>query len=239
MQSNLYDWLKMGSTSIPNVLFKRYSDLKLTAEEFVLVTYLLSQLSSQPIDEMDAISKDLGWDTMKIMEHMNQLMMKEYLAIELVTHSDGTKRDHFTLRPLFEQLDKQLSLAKQPKMQPSAMTMPTNEAAQLVRTFEREFGRVLTPIELETINQWLVMDSYQPDLIRLALKEAVIHQAISLKYIDKILLSWEKKNIRTVQEAQQELRRFQGRQEQAAQNAHYDDIEIPIVEWKSNKPQGE
>ncbi|MDO4775252.1 MAG: DnaD domain protein [Aerococcaceae bacterium] len=238
MQSNLYDWLKMGSTSIPNVLFKRYSDLKLTADEFVLITYLLSQLSSQPIDEMDAISKDLGWDTMTIMEHMNQLMMKEYLAIELMTNPDGTKSDHFTLRPLFEQLDKQLSSAKVAQNRPQ-LAKPSGESAQLIATFEREFGRVLTPIELETINQWLVLDSYQPDLIRLALKEAVIHQAISLKYIDKILLSWEKKNIRTVQEAQQELRRFQGRQEQAAQNAHYDDIEIPIVEWKPNKLQGE
>lgn len=234
--SNIYDWLKMGHTSIPTILLKQFSALKLTAEEFVVITYLLSQLAQPSVDQIDAMSQDLGWDAMTLMEHMNQLMMKEYLAIELQTQADGTKRDHFTLRPLFEQLDQQLTARKRPA-KPS-VAMPNNEAAQLIQTFEREFGRVLTPIELETINQWLVLDSYSVDLIRLALKEAVIHQALSLKYMDKILLSWEKKNIRTVQEAQQELRRFQGRQEKALQQtAQYDNFDIPLVEWQPNKPQ--
>ena len=32
-----------------------------------------------------------------------------------------------------------------------------------------------------------------PELIRLALREAVLNQAYSLKYIDRILLAWERK----------------------------------------------
>ena len=35
-----------------------------------------------------------------------------------------------------------------------------------------------------------------PELIRLALR-AVLNQAYSLKYIDRILLAWERKNITT------------------------------------------
>ena len=47
------------------------------------------------------------------------------------------------------------------------------------------------------IGQWLITDHYSPELIRLALREAVLNQAYSLKYIDRILLAWERKNITT------------------------------------------
>ncbi len=36
------------------------------------------------------------------------------------------------------------------------------------------------------IGQWLNTDHYSPELIRLALREAVLNQAYSLKYIDRI-----------------------------------------------------
>ena len=38
------------------------------------------------------------------------------------------------------------------------------------------------------IGQWLNTDHYSPELIRLALREAVLNQAYSLKYIDRIYL---------------------------------------------------
>ena len=49
-----------------------------------------------------------------------------------------------------------------------------------------------------------------PELIRLALREAVLNQAYSLKYIDRILLAWERKNITTKEQvaADQKTKRF-------------------------------
>lgn len=77
-----------------------------------------------------------------------------------------------------------------------------------------------------------MLDSYPLDLILLALKEAVIHQALSLKYIDKILLAWDKKNIRTLHEAQQELRRFNDKKDTINVSNNEQSVEIPIVEWQ-------
>ena len=81
-----------------------------------------------------------------------------------------------------------------------------DEIKQLYQGFEKEFGRPLSPIELEMIGQWLNTDHYSPELIRLALREAVLNQAYSLKKkalresvggeayslknIDRILLAW-------------------------------------------------
>lgn len=73
---------------------------------------------------------------------------------------------------------------------------------KVFNAIEKEFGRPLSPIELETIGGWLDEDDYVPELVVLALREAVLNQAYSLKYMDKILLSWERKNIRTAVDVQ-------------------------------------
>src|SRR5690625_4495392 len=71
------------------------------------------------------------------------------------------------------------------------------EKKNLYSMFESEFGRPLSPIEMETLVMWIEDDKYSPELIQLALREAVLSQVYNFKYIDRILLNWEKKNIRT------------------------------------------
>ena len=44
-------------------------------------------------------------------------------------------------------------------------------------------------------------------MISLALKEAVLSQAYSLRYMDRILLNWEKRNLTTVKQVQKEENR--------------------------------
>lgn len=81
-------------------------------------------------------------------------------------------------------------------------------ATTLYTLFEQEFGRSLSPIELDTLNMWLDDHDYAPELIQMALKEAVLNQVYSLKYIDRILLSWEKKNITTKAQVLEESKKF-------------------------------
>ena len=57
---------------------------------------------------------------------------------------------------------------------------------------EQEFGRPLSPIEYETIRGW-IEDNVDESLIYEALKEAVLNNVYSLKYIEKILYEWGKK----------------------------------------------
>ena len=89
----------------------------------------------------------------------------------------------------------------------------TTSKQEVYKNIEVEFGRLLTPMELQTIDSWLNTENYSPELIVLALREAVLNQVYSLKYIDKILLSWEKQNIKTSADVQRS--RQQRRQEMA------------------------
>ena len=82
---------------------------------------------------------------------------------------------------------------------------------ELYRLFEGEFGRPLSAIEYQRIGQWLDEDHYDPELVQFALREAVLNQAYSLNYIDRILLSWERKNITSkaqVEEEQKKKKQF-------------------------------
>ena len=69
---------------------------------------------------------------------------------------------------------------------------------------EQNFGRTLSPIEYEEIESW--QDS---ELTRYAIKQAVINNKCSIKYISRILYAYERENIKTVQQAQMREREYE------------------------------
>lgn len=235
MRSSVYDWMKDGFTTIPNILFDQFHQLELSGDEMVLLIYMMSLISRNiPVKDMKQIEQDLGWTNSKVAECFSVLMNKEYLQIELVPNSEGKQEDHYTLRPLFNKLD-EIHFQQTSQV---AVEETSDEGLNLVPLFEEEFGRQLTQLELETLNDWMHISNYDRKLIKLALKQAVLNQALSLRYIDRILLNWEKKNIRTVFEAERELERFENRQrnknqpqQTESQTSEYDHLHIPINYW--------
>ncbi|MEK0314072.1 DnaD domain-containing protein [Cohnella sp. 56] len=78
----------------------------------------------------------------------------------------------------------------------------------LFAVFEREFGRPLSPMEVETIGGWLDQDKYAEELILFALKESVFAGKLSFRYMDRILLEWSRNRVRSVEEARAHAQRF-------------------------------
>src|SRR5699024_12110591 len=74
--------------------------------------------------------------------------------------------------------------------------------------FEQEFGRPLSPFEIEMINTWLDEDQMIPALIKAALRESVLMGKLNFKYIDRILRTWKKKGIHTVEQVRMSSRNF-------------------------------
>ncbi len=263
MKESIYDWMKAGYTIVPNVFIKRFSQLKLSADEFVLVVYLLMQINhEQPNGDMIKLSHQLGWDNEKVYEVLNSLMEKNYLDIELQPDEEGKQTDHYTLRPLFDAVDQLLNQKKTGSThQTQNSSLPNNGysyspqqvdpkeyISTIVGLVQEEFGRALSSLETECIAKWFLEDEYDYELVRLAIREAVIRQAFNLKYIDRILINWENSNIKTAAEAelaisqfpskgdkqQSSTNQFQGQNtfagRQAANNA-YDTIQFPDIDW--------
>lgn len=71
-----------------------------------------------------------------------------------------------------------------------------NKKYNNIYDFLQKNGFQLTPIQLEVINEW-----EDNDLTRHAIKQAVLNNKFNINYIDKIIYSYKKNNIKTVQQA--------------------------------------
>ena len=206
----MYDWMKKGVTIVPNVLLHKYAELKISSDEFLMVVYLLSKLNQgEELEDLETVQEQLGWDGYKLSNVISSLCTKEYIDIELIPGKDGKKRDHYSLRSLFNKINR-LYFASEAK------TPTTRDISQdLVAVFEEEFGRPLSQMELSKLSTWMNDDKFNVDVIKVALREAVIRNAISFNYIDRILLNWKKKNIQTAVQAEKEIQIFQQKTEQS------------------------
>lgn len=73
--------------------------------------------------------------------------------------------------------------------------MNKEDGVNLIQAFENEFAKALTPMEIETIKEWKQC-GYEDQMILAALKEATLHNARSLRYIEKILIDWVKNGVK-------------------------------------------
>lgn len=82
--------------------------------------------------------------------------------------------------------------------------------------FEAEFARPLSPMELQKLNAWLINDGWSATMLAEAVSRAVMHGALSLAYIDKILLRWQRAGITTPEQLAAEEPREKKRQTRRA-----------------------
>lgn len=201
---SLKDYLAGGETTISNLLLQNYSKLGLDTNEFMLWLQLYAaHQTGEDFPDLTVIAQNMGSTTEKIYRSLNSLMDKEFVSLETALDESGRQSDRYNLFPAFEKL---AVLKEQQRFEDEEKN---DLAAQkkMLRSFEQEFGRPLSPIEYQKIGYWLNDDQYTPALIELALQEAVLNQAYNFKYIETVLQSWEKKNIRSKAQVEEEQRR--------------------------------
>ena len=140
----------------------------------------------------------------KVVTILQRLMQKGLLQIEQHLDQNGIHYEYYSFHQLWELLVDYME-----QQQNDVKTNHSKEEeGDIYKLFEQEFGRLLSPMECETIGMWFDQDKHSASLIRLALKEAVLSQKLSLRYIDRILFDWKKKNIKTVEAAENQSAQF-------------------------------
>lgn len=86
------------------------------------------------------------------------------------------------------------------------LEQPTENIFEII---EKEFGRTLSPLEIEMIRSW----NYPIEILKLAVQEASTSGQFVIKYIDRILYNWSKANVRTAEEAKKYIANFRSRKE--------------------------
>lgn len=82
---------------------------------------------------------------------------------------------------------------------------------ELFENFQQCFGRMMTPFETEDIRKWIRKVGIPVDVVNEALREAVLNNAINLKYINKILVRCQQENIDSAEAFRQKIEDFEKR----------------------------
>jgi len=230
---SLKDYLAGGETTISNLLLQNYTKLGLNTNEFMLWLQLYAaHEAGEDFPDLTVIAKSMGSTTEKLYGVLNNLVEKEFVTLETALDESGRQSDRYNLLPAFEKLD---VLKEQERFEAEEKD---DLAAQkkMLRSFEQEFGRPLSPIEYQKIGYWLNDDQYSPALIELALQEAVLNQAYNFKYIETVLQSWEKKNIRSKAQVEEEQRRRKQILLQKEEQKHSEELpKVSLYNWLERK----
>ncbi|WP_347131721.1 DnaD domain-containing protein [Lactiplantibacillus plantarum] len=196
-----------GQTTIANALLAHYREIGVTNDE-LLVYLQFKRLIDQGNQFPDAavIAKSLGESTNAVFQRLHEMLAKKLLTIESITADDQKIHDRYNFDGLYDKLA--VALTKQPvSTQASEQATSENSRQKVFRAIQTEFGRDLSPIEMESISKWFDEDHYEPEVIELALREAVLRQVYNLTYMDRILLNWQKRNLKTAAQVEAERQR--------------------------------
>lgn len=194
--------IKEKTYNVPSFILKNYEKLNLTAEEVLVLIVLYNHYGKISYD-INKLLEEINLEKYKLMQLISSLEEKKIISIDLITNSKGLKEEYISLELLYDKIvNIYLDLKEE-----------TNENADIYSAFEKELGRTLSPMEYEIIKGW-VMDKFSDELIILALKEAVYNGVNNLRYIDKVLYGWRKKNIKNKQDIIKDKEKFKNRQKE-------------------------
>lgn len=187
-EKNISDML-INQLSIPNKLLSSYVKIGLD-EVDVMVLLQIHRFLHMNIDfpTPQQIASHLTLSEEECATRLRDLFQRNFLQIKEYKNERGQMSEAYSLEPLWQRL-----LVNE--------TEEEYEEGKLFILFEKEFGRPLSPFEIETINIWLDEDKMKPPLIISALREAVLMSKLNFKYIDRILREWQRKGVQSVEQA--------------------------------------
>lgn len=196
------EYLEAGETTISNLVLENYAGLGMSDAEFLLWLQLFRfQKQGNTFPDLKKIAQLMNKSVEEIYNLLNALVEHQALEITSSHNALGELVDSYSLYPLINLIEQEEN---------RQMSVPVKKEtkvglAELNSAFEEAFGRLLNSIELEQLRDWVEKDGYSPELILLALKEAVLNQVRRFRYIERILMDWKTNDIQTreqVEEAQ-------------------------------------
>ena len=196
-----FDAFKSGNLVLPSALLLHFKELFPSSEDFLVWQFFYLQNTTalgdvSPSQIAEIIGKEVA-DVNQSISNLTENGLLQYRTIEL----NGEIELIFDASLAFERLDSLLDSQTPATTAPN----PQNQLKDLVETFQQELGRLLTPFEIEDLSKTVKEDGVKVDLIKEALREAVLNGKPNWKYIQAILRNWRHEGIQSV--AQVEAKR--------------------------------
>ena len=184
----LIDLLREGNFVIPIYLFKLRDKFDLEFEDFIFLVYLTNIGSRFSFDPMK-IANNLGYSLNDVMIKLDRLTKKNLLSVEIIKNEKGVMEEYISLEYFYSKISN-LVVDEINSSDNSSKTI------NIYEIIEEEFGRPLSPMELEIIKAWL-SSNISEEVIVEAVREASLNGVYNMSYIDKILFEWGKKGLKT------------------------------------------
>lgn len=242
-QDKLLTFLNNGHTTLDNFLLLHYREIGMNNEE--LLVYIQTKMgidkgNLEPSTEL--ISQTMGWSAKKVFSYLDAMRKKGLVNFKSRHASDGKVTTELDFNPLYLALLNIKSTEGHADERVNNQGIPNidkqqTQQADIYNLIEQEFGRPLSQIEIETIKQWFDIDHFDPKFIKAAVQEAVLNSALNLRYIETILVSWQKKNYHSLNDIKNERQKYrQYKQLQADEVVDIPtDVDILNTDWDKFK----
>lgn len=208
--SLLQHYLQAGETNISNLLLHHYKELGMTTSQFVLYLQFKSYQDRGIMNpDVRTIAKNLGTTERQVFEQLHQMMTNHLVEQKMRKMEDGKEDAIYD----FSLLINKLALLNESDQEEAIRVENTISRVETFNQLEAEFGRPLSSMELQIVNDWLDKDNYSAVMIKLALRQAVMNSALNLQYMDRILQSWDRQGLRTERDINEHEKRFEQRKE--------------------------
>ncbi|WP_316569815.1 DnaD domain-containing protein [Neobacillus sp. YIM B06451] len=210
MKTGILAWMHEGNVTIPSLLFSEYRNLKLTEYDLAIVLNILAfTQKGNNFPTPEELSSRMTISINECTDLLRRLIQRGYIEIIDECSPEGIRSETYSLDPLWEKLVDQFLLNQKNEKEQGRKS----EESDLYTVFEKEFGRPLSPFECETLAMWVDDDKHAPQIIKAALREAVMSGKLNFRYIDRILFEWKKNGIKTIEQARSQSQKFRQRQQ--------------------------
>ena len=194
-------------TQVPDYLLANYREIGLSDQELIaLLRVLACQQKYQPHIRQERLLAQWRGDKAALSASLAALQQQGVLR---PVDAEGSA---YTLAGLYAKLlelwvfQRCVPPSESPAAENSPQSEPEPELTEIIKAayqlFEGEFARPLSPLEMEKLNAWLIADGWDFVMLKEAMRRAVLHNALNLAYIDKILLRWKREGIASMEQLQ-------------------------------------
>lgn len=198
MNEVVINTLKQKPIIIPQVLFQNYKKLNITEEELILLICIINK-GDKIIYNPSIFVDEIDLDKYRAMQLLNDLAEKGIIEVKVENNKSGKKEEYIYLDFLYTKLFNLLI-----DLQLGSNKMINSD---IFTTFETELGRTISPLEVQIIREW-IQNGMSEELIKEALKEAIINNVRNLKYVERILYNWRSKGFKTKEDVLKDKKNF-------------------------------
>ena len=177
----MYTLLKNNIIDFDRLLLDKYRFLKLDEANTIILIKLNNMLrQGKRYLIVEELAETMSLSKQELAKRIVQLVNEGFVALEM---SSVDSKEQFSLDETYKRLSYLLEGVKQTNQENNV----SEKIQQIVKVLEKEFKKILSPIELEMVSRWYIEYKYADLAIEEAIIKTLRYKNRSINYVDRLL----------------------------------------------------